>query len=103
MHKYKDAAYSNLLAIESIPGPVCLKEKSSSAKWSPYMLILPVPSELTKSPPKLSNRAREYKKYTLIIFQDIICTLDHKTFDHSVKNGVLVTNGKAALLEFACK
>ena len=39
------------LAIDKIPGPVCLSWKFSSANFSPNMLSPPVPFPLVKSPP----------------------------------------------------
>merc|ERR1719502_1416162 len=39
------------LAIESTPGPVCFSVKFSSANFSPYIDLPPVPSWLVKSPP----------------------------------------------------
>ena len=39
------------LAMESRPGPVCLRSKFSSSNLSPCTEMQPVPSPLTKSPP----------------------------------------------------
>merc|ERR1719270_253021 len=42
--------FGPLLAIESIPGPVCFKSKFSSGNCVPYIDLLPVPSPLIISP-----------------------------------------------------
>ncbi len=55
------------LAILSHPAPVCFNSKPSSSKYLPNLLVTPVPSLLTKSPPVRTYRMFKIKFETEIL------------------------------------